>query len=85
MVDSDLLNKFEISTPIIVNSSLLFVFGWPLFQGGSSSLGGLHVLGDKEEGVMPLAIMAENEVEGGTGQEGLMVGFGRRGLLRRLL
>ena len=74
LVDPDLLNKFEISTPT-VNSSPLFVFGRPLFQGGSSGLGGLHVLGDEEEGVLPLAIVAEKYVEGGTGQEGLMVDF----------
>ena len=75
LVDSDLLNRFKISTPI-VNSSSLFVFGRPLFQGGSSGLGGLHVLGDEEEGVLPLAIVVENEVEGGIDQEGLMVDFG---------
>ena len=75
MVDPDFLNRYETSTPAVVNSSSLSVFGWPLFQGGSSGLGGLHVQGD-EEGVLPLAIVAENEVEGGIGQEGLMVGFG---------
>ena len=74
LVDSDLLNMFEISTPTVVNFSSLSVFDRPLFQGGSSSLGGLHVLGDKE-GVLLLAIVAEKEVEGGTGQVGLMVGF----------
>ena len=76
MVDSDLLNRFEISTPI-VNSSSLFVFCRPLFQGGSSGLGGLHVLGEEEESVLPLAIVAENEVKGGIDQEGLMVDFGQ--------
>ena len=65
LVDPNLLNRFEISTPI-VNSSSLFVFGRPLFQGGSSALGGLHVLREEEEGVLPLAIVAENEMEGGT-------------------
>ena len=63
LVDPDLLNRFEISTPI-VNYSSLSVFGLPFFQGGSSGLGGLHVLGDEEEGVLPLAIVAKNEVEG---------------------
>ena len=65
LVDPDLLNRFEISTPI-VNSPSLSVLGRPLFQGGSSGLGGLHVLGEEEEGVLPLAIVAENEVKGGT-------------------
>ena len=46
LVDPDLLNKFEISTPIVVNSSSLTILGRPIFQGGSSGLGGLHVLGD---------------------------------------
>ena len=50
LVDPDLLNMFETSTPKVVISSSLFVFGRPLFQGGSSSLGGLHVLGDEEVG-----------------------------------
>ena len=59
----------------LVNSPSLSVFGRPLFQGGSSGLGGLHVLGE-EEGVLPLAIVAENEVKGGIDQEGLMVDFG---------
>ena len=77
LVDPDLLNRFEISTPIVINSSSLTILGQPIFQGGSSSLGGLHVLGDKEEDVLPLAIVVENEVEGGTGQEGPMVGFGQ--------
>ena len=50
-------NWFEISIPID-NSPSLFVFGRPLFQGGSSSLGGLHVLGEEEEeGVLPLEIV----------------------------
>ena len=44
-VDSDFLNRFETSTSKVVNTSLS-VFGRPLFQGGSSGLGGLHVLGD---------------------------------------
>ena len=44
VVDPNLLNKFEISIPID-NSPSLSVFGRPLFQGGSSGLGGLHVLG----------------------------------------
>ena len=43
LVDPDLLNRFEISTPTVINSSSLSVFGRPLFQGDSSSLGGLHV------------------------------------------
>ena len=47
LVDPDFLNRFETLTPIVVNSSSLFIFGRPLFQGGSSSLGGLHVLGDE--------------------------------------
>ena len=47
------------------------------FSRGSSGLGGLHVLGDEEEGVLPLEIVAENEVEGGTSQEGPIVGFGQ--------
>ena len=68
LVDPDLLNRFEISTPI-VNPPSLSVFGRPLFQGGSSGLGGLHVLGEEEEGVLPLTIVAENEVKGGTDQE----------------
>ena len=77
LVDPDLLNKFETLTPKVVISSSLLVFGRPLFQWGSSSLGGLHVLGDEEVGVLPLTIVAKNEVEGGTDQEGLMVGFGQ--------
>ena len=56
LVDPDLLNRFEISTPT-VNSPSLSVFGRPLFLGGSSGLGGLHVLGEEEEGVLPLAIV----------------------------
>ena len=44
LVDLDLLNKFEISIPTVVNSSSLSVFGRRLFQGASSGLGGLHVL-----------------------------------------
>ena len=56
---------------------LLSVFGQPLFQGGSSNLGGLHVLREEEEGLLPLAIVAENEVEGGIGLEGQLVGFGQ--------
>ena len=76
LVDPNLLNRFEISTPTVVNSSFLSILGRPIFQGGSLGLGGLHVLGYEEEGVLPLAIVAENEVEGGTSQEGLMVGFG---------
>ena len=59
------------------NSPSLSVFGRPLFQGGSSGLGGLHIQGEEEEGVLPLAIVAENEVKGGTDQEGLMVDFGQ--------
>ena len=76
LVDPDLLNRFEISTPI-VNSLSLSVFGRPLFQGGSSSLGVLHILREEEEGVLPLAIVVENEVKGGTDQEGMMVEFGQ--------
>ena len=76
MVDPDLLNRFEISTPI-VNSPSLSVFDRPLFQGGSLGLGGLHVLGEEEEGVLPLAIVAENEVKGGIYQEGMMVEYGQ--------
>ena len=53
LVDPNLLNRFEISTPTVVNSSSLFVFGRPLFQGGFSGLGGLHVPRDEEEGVLP--------------------------------
>ena len=61
MVDSDFLNRFKTSRPTVVNSSSLSVFGWPFFKGGSFCLGGLHVLGDEEEGLLPLAIVAENE------------------------
>ena len=76
LVDPVLLNRFEISMPID-NSPSLSVFGRPLFQGGSSGLGGLHVLGEEEEGVLPLEIVAENEVKGGSGQEGMMVEYGQ--------
>ena len=76
LVDPDLLNRFEISIPID-NSPSLSVFGRPLFQGGSSGMGGLHVLGEEEEGVLPLEIVAENEVKGGSGQEGMMVEYGQ--------
>ena len=75
MVAPDLLDRFEISIPID-NSPSLSVFSRPLFQGGSSGLGGLHVLGEEEEGVLPLEIVAENEVKGGTDQEGMMVEYG---------
>ena len=75
LVDSDFLNRFEASTPTIVNSSSLSVFGRPLFQKGSFGLGGY--MSWEMKGVLPLAIMAKTEVEGGTGQEGLMVGFGQ--------
>ena len=78
MVAPDLLDKFEISIPID-NSPSLSVFGRPLFQGGSSGLGGLHVLGEEEEGVLPLEIVAENEVKGGTDQERMMVEYGQEG------
>ena len=67
LVDPNLLNRFEISTLTVVTSSSLSVFGRPLCQEGFSGLGGLHVLVDEEEGVLPLAIVAENELEGGTG------------------
>ena len=40
-------------------------------------MGGLHVQGDEKEGLLPLAIVAENEVEGGIGHEELMVDFGQ--------
>ena len=77
LVDPDLLNRFETSIPID-NSPSLSVFGRPLFQGGSSGLGGLHVLGEEEEeGVLPLEIVAENEVKGGSGQEGMIVEYGQ--------
>ena len=75
VVDPDLLNRFAISIPID-NSPSLSVFGQPLFQGGSSGPGGLHVLGEDEEGVLPLEIVAENEVKGGTDQEGMKVEYG---------
>ena len=66
------MNRFEISTPTVDLPSSLCVFDWPLFEGGFSGLGVLHVLGE-EEG---LAIVAENEIEGGNGQESQIVGFG---------
>ena len=47
--DPNLLNRFEISTHTVDLPSSLSVFGRPLFQGGSSGMGGLNVMG-KEEG-----------------------------------
>ena len=75
LVAPELLDRFEISIPID-NSPSLSVVGRPLFQGGSSGLGGLHFQGEEEEGVLPLEIVAENEVKGGTDQEGMMVEYG---------
>ena len=76
VVEPDLLNRFEISIPIDKSPSLS-VFGRPLFQGGSSGLGGLHVLGEEEEDVLPLEIMAENEMKVGLDYEGMMVEYGQ--------
>ena len=39
LVDPDLLNMFETSTPTVVNSSSLSVFGRPLFQGALQAWG----------------------------------------------
>ena len=76
MVEPDLLNRFEISIPIDKSPSLS-VFGRPFFQGGSSGQGGLHVLGEEEEDVLPLEIVAENETKGGFDHEGMMVEYGQ--------
>ena len=76
VVEPDLLNRFEISIPVDKSPSLS-VFGQPLFQGGSSGLGGLHVLGEEEEGILPLEIVAENETKGGFDHEGMMVEYGQ--------
>ena len=69
-----LLNRFEMSMPIVNSPSLSF-FGRPLFQGGSSGLGGSHVLGEEVEGVLPLEIVAANEMKEGSSQEGMMVEY----------
>ena len=56
LVDPDLLNRFENSIPIDNSPSLSF-FGRPLIQGGSSGLGGSHVLEEEVEGVLPMEIV----------------------------
>ena len=76
LVDPVLLNRFEISM-LIDNSPSLSFFGRPLFQGGSSGLGGSHVLGEEVEGVLPMEIVAVNEMKGGSSQEGMMVEYGQ--------
>ena len=76
LVDPDLLNRFEISMPIDNSPSLSF-FGRPLFQGGSSGLGGSHVLGEEVVGLLPMEIVAANEMKGGSSQEGMMVEYGQ--------
>ena len=76
LADPVLLNRFEISMPIDNSPSLSF-FGRPLFQGGSSGLGGSHVIGEEAEGVLPMEIVAANEMKGGSSQEGMMVEYGQ--------
>ena len=49
VVDPKLENRFEVTSPLIVFSPPLSVFGRPLIQGGSSSLGGSSGL-EVEEG-----------------------------------
>ena len=73
----DLSNRFEMSIPIVNSPSLSF-FGRPLFQGGSSGLGGLgglHGLGEEVEGVLPLEMVAANEMKEGSSQEGMLVEY----------
>ena len=73
----DLSNRFELSMPIINSPSLSF-FGRPLFQGGSSGLGGLgglHGLGEEVEGVLPMEMVATNEIKEGSSQEGMLVEY----------
>ena len=73
----DLSNRFELSMPIVNSPSLSF-FGRPLFQGGSSGLGGMggvHGPGQEVEGVLPLEMIAANEIKEGSSQEGLLVEY----------
>ena len=76
LADPVLLNRFEISMPIDNSPSLSF-FGGPLFQGGSSDPGGAHVIGEEVMGVLPMEIVAANEMKGGSSQEGMMVEYGQ--------
>ena len=73
---ADPSNKFEMSMPFVNSPSISF-FGRPLFQGGSSGLGVSHALGEEVEGVLPLEIVAANEMKGGSSQEGMMVEYGQ--------
>ena len=73
----DLSNRFEMSMPIVNSPSLSF-FGRPLFQGDSSGLGGLgglHGPGEEVEGVLPLEMVAANEMKEGSSQEGMLVEY----------
>ena len=73
----DLSNRFEMSMPIINSPSLSF-FGRPLFQGGPSGLGGpggLYGPGEEVEGVMPMEMVAANEMKEGSSQEGMLVEY----------
>ena len=76
MVDQDLLNRFESSMPIDNSPSLSF-FGRPLLQGGSSGLGGSHVIEEEDEGVLPLEIVEANEIKGGSSQGDTVVEYGQ--------
>ena len=73
----DLSNRFEMSMPIVNSPSLSF-FGRPLFQGGPSGLGGpggLYGPGEEVEGVLPLEMVAANEMKEGSSQEGMLVEY----------
>ena len=76
MVDQDLLNRFESPMPIDNSPSLSF-FGRPLLQGGSSGLGGSHVIEEEDEGVLSMEIVEANEMKGGSSQGDTEVEYGQ--------
>ena len=74
VADPVLFNRFEMLMPIVNSPSLSF-FGRPLLQGGSSGLRVSHVLGEEVEGVLPMEMLAANEMKEGSSQEGMMVEY----------